>query len=163
MGPFRRHEPYAETVSPRLPRVIRPLLAMSAQLWLGVAMLAAQGPVDGAIHGVVTTSTGRAVGGAPVVIHSTESTEDRTETTRPDGTFLVIALPVGEYEISVGALRQQAMPVSVSLGETVEVTLRLGSSAAIRPSPELPREPDPDENGDGLTSARGLETTQNGA
>jgi hypothetical protein len=53
---FRRHEMFAAMISSRLRRrlshkVLR-LLVPVAVVWLGVGTLAAQVPVDGAIHGV---------------------------------------------------------------------------------------------------------------
>jgi len=166
MSLFRRHELYAATISSRLRRLNLEVAVALAHVSLGAAMLAAQGPVDGAIHGVVTASTGRAVGGARVLVRSTDGAADRVETARADGTFLLVALPVGDYVISVDSVVAQSplsVAVSVGVGETVEVTFRLGSSPVVRHAADLAREPDPDVNGDGLTTARGLDPTQNGA
>lgn len=141
-----------------------------AMAWLGAGMLAAQGPVDGALHGTVTSANGRPVAGVAVVARGMGDNpadgSERSETTHADGTFLLAGLPMGEYAVSLtapGAQTSQTLTVRVEPGGDAEVMLRLGTPAVVRDAGGPQGDPDPDENGDGLTSARGLEATENGS
>ena len=166
MGFFRRHEMYAAIVAPRSRRKLAQLLVLFGAMGPGVGVLAAQAPVDGAIHGVVTSASGVPIGRAAVVVRSDDDGSERVETTHSDGTFLLVALPLGEYAVSVtplGSHISQTATVSVSLNATAELTVRLGLPLMVQDSVESLSDPNPDENGDGLTSARGLEAAENGA
>ena len=131
----------------------------SVAILAGTGLAVAQGPTNGTIRGLALAANGTAAGGVRVVAHDVESGLDWADKTRPDGTFLMIALPVGVYSVTVGA--SPPAEVAVTSGGTTELTLRAGSPAVVQSVAST--EPAPDENGDGLTSARGLEPMQNGA
>ena len=153
MGSFRRPELLAAFVGCRWR-----CLVVAASLSVGVA--AAQGSANGAIRGLALAADGSGAAGVTVVAHDAESGFDWTDTTRADGTFLMVAMPAGSYAVS-GPARALAGLVAVSPGGTTEVTLRAGAAPQVQGTPDAV--PEPDENGDGLTSARGLEPMQNGS
>lgn len=98
-----------------LPLVFVLALALSA---------AAQGPVDGAIHGEVHDPHGRPVAATNVIVRSLDSGGEAHFKTAADGTFLVPHLAPGAYTLnfaSPGFGPPASLPVLVTLGGTVEV------------------------------------------
>ena len=160
MGLSRRAEFFAAIDVGRWHRWKRRGLVVVAGVLTGGGVSAAQGPGNGAIRGTVLTGTGAGAGGLAVIAHDADSGSDWTDTTRPNGTFLMVAMPPGDYSVSVspGPLAAQ---VPVSADGTTEVTLKAGAQPDVRVPEDA--QPNPDENGDGLVSARGLEPTENGA
>jgi hypothetical protein len=98
-----------------------------------------------------------------VTARNAESGEVRTTAVRRDGSFLLIDLPPGDYLLDVllpGGKVELGPAVTVVPGQTVDL------NAVKSPIPDLSVAlpgTEPDEDGDGLTSARGLPSTQNGA
>ena len=165
MGLFRRQEIYAAMVASSPLRKAHRLLVVLAMFWFGTGMLAAQESADGVVRVLLLGPGGKPVAGAAVVARGSDDV-DRVATPHSDGTFILFGLPVGEYALSVtqpGLDTPLAVRVAVGLGGSSDVTLRPGAPAVVRQSGPVPAEPVPDENGDGLTSARGLEATANGA
>src|SRR6476661_3536433 len=62
----------------------------------------AQDYTSGVLSGHVTGADGTAVSGAAVSVRSAQGTV-RTTTTNADGQFRMPALPVGTYEVTIGA------------------------------------------------------------
>ena len=164
MGPFRRPELFA-AFAVRCSRFCSSgWLFAGASLLFAVGTAAAQGLDTGSIRGTIQAANGARISGAPVIAQDAESGLDWTEQTLPDGSFLFPALPVGEYLLAVlpvGPAIKQEATVTVGVGETVDVTIRPGAPPQVSRPEDV--QPEPDENGDGLTSAHGLEATANGA
>jgi hypothetical protein len=165
MGPSRRTELYAASVL----RTRRLLYAALLPILCGSASLHAQGPGDGAVLGVVDDSRRHPVA-ATILLKSLDSaTPQQTIEVRADGTFFKAHIAPGSYTVSVEAPGYAAVPtvVEVPPGEPLElsITLRAAGRSTISDgtSPTTGPGPLPDENGDGLTSARGLEPIQNNA
>lgn len=162
MGLFRRPEFFAAIDVCHSRRILWLAGFVGTMLALATGVATAQG--DGTIRGTVLAANGQGVSGAVVVAHDAESGLDWTATTGDGGVFLLIAIPPGSYvvsEILPGAQAVAVPDVAVYPGSLAEVMLRPGKSGAAFSGGDIA--PDPDENGDGLTSARGLEATQNAA
>ena len=157
MGSLRRPEHLAAFVGCCW-RCLAVAASFAGCLSSGVAV--AQGSADGAIRGLALAADGSGAGGVVVVAHDSESGSDWTDTTHADGTFLMVAMPAGNYAIW-GSSRALAGQVAVEPGGTTELTLRAGAAPQVQGTADAV--PEPDENGDGLTSARGLESMQNGS
>ena len=167
MVPFRRPEILAAITRGLLcRRKLRLHLAVciGLQAW---ASLSGQSPVDGIVQGVVIGPRGAPVAGAPISVRATDGVVHRDVKSGADGRFSLIGLEPGEYGISIGSgLRGSTLPVQIGVGaaETTEVRVSLTISGSVIESTR-PTNSDlnPDENADGLESARGLEPMQNGA
>jgi hypothetical protein len=57
--------------------------------------------VAASIKGQVTDATGATVASANVTVRDTETGVTRTTTSNSDGTYLVLALPIGHYEVTI--------------------------------------------------------------
>ena len=158
MVPFRRPELFAAIDVPHLRRLLRQAICVAAVLAIA-DVAGAQGLTTGAIRGLALARDGSAAAGLMVVAHNADTGLDWTDKTRADGTFLMVAMPVGVYAVSVAS--SPTVELAVNPSGTTEVTLRTGFPADVHAI--AANEPDPDENGDGLISARGLEPTQNGS
>ena len=164
MSFFRRQEIDAALVVLRSRHKVTRLLAAIVWIALCPHRLAAQTSDTAVISGVVLSPGGRSLAGVTVVAREVDGGSQHTESTHSDGTFLLMQLPVGEYALSVaqpGTKVPQTVKIAVGPGSTTSVSLRFGRTAVIGEAGDLQAEPDPDENGDGLTSARGLEPMQN--
>jgi len=169
---FRRPELSAALSLPRVvPRQTggAPAAWVIAMAILAPGILRGQGATDGGLHGVALDAAWRPAPGVIVALKSVDGPEERSAQTGADGTFLLAHLPPGSYALAIGApgeVVQVAAPVAIPLGETVEVraTLLIAGSAVqvqLLDQPSSPVPFLPDENGDGLTTARGLEPMQN--
>src|SRR5437879_10443242 len=80
-------------------------LALAVVMTLGILFslslpLAAQ-DATGKVVGIVTDPQGAVVAGAKVTVTNTATSVTREATTASDGTFLVNALPIGNYTVTV--------------------------------------------------------------
>jgi hypothetical protein len=88
----------------------------------------AQSGTDGAIGGQVLSAAGSPVAGALVVARDLQTGLAMRARSGSKGEFLVVRLPVGEYELSVeevGIELTLPEPVQVGLGEVTEVIARM--------------------------------------
>jgi hypothetical protein len=88
----------------------------------------AQSGADGAIGGQVLSAAGSPVEGALVVARDLETGLAMRARSGSKGEFLLVRLPVGEYELSVeeaGVELTLPEPVEVGLGEVTEVVARM--------------------------------------
>ncbi len=154
MDVFRRPEQFA---------AVRWLMACGLVLTWAGGSARAQGPATGAVHGFAGDAGGTAAGGVEVVARDLETGAARSARTLRDGSFVLAGLAPGMYAVSVAEGR--GVTVEVQPGETAEA--RVGAVGGQRiPGALLLREgsgPDPDENDDGLESARGLTAQQTSA
>ncbi|MGP8261023.1 MAG: carboxypeptidase regulatory-like domain-containing protein [Acidobacteriaceae bacterium] len=103
---------------------------------------AAQSGTDGAIGGQVVSAAGSPVPGAVVAVHDTETGLAVRTLSGTKGEFLLVRLPVGQYQLSVqqmGVELTLAGSVMVELGEVTEVQARMQSGGS--GSPGLPNTP----------------------
>jgi hypothetical protein len=123
-----------------LPRRPEKLAALPASLLLLTLLLCgaagAQGPVDGAVRGIVLDLQGRPIAGATATLRLVDAGADIAAKTGRDGSFQFIHLAPGECVLTLstpGATSGFAAPASlaipVTLGETVEVEAGLRLSA----------------------------------
>jgi hypothetical protein len=106
--------------------------ALLALLALGVNLPAAKAQVSASIHGVVTDASGAPVGQATVRLKNLETEAVRTSSTDAEGRYLVVALPVGRYEVRISKTGfQDAVQSGISLvvGQEASVDLRLQVNA----------------------------------
>jgi hypothetical protein len=99
---------------------------------LSLRIPAAQGQVSASIRGVVTDAASAPVAQAAVNVKNLETAVVRTASTDEAGTYLVLALPVGRYEVRISKSGfQDAVQSGISLvvGQEASVDLRLQVSA----------------------------------
>lgn len=116
----------------RMPLLLNMFLASSI-LVAAVPVADAQSESGGgALVGTVTDASGLPVPGASVTLRSRETGYQRVTATRADGRFQIIAVPVGAYTISAAMAGQAPAQrdLDLSVGETDDVTLRLGGAVA---------------------------------
>jgi hypothetical protein len=97
-----------------------------------VNLPAAWAQVSASIHGVVTDASGAPVSQAAVKVKNLETEAVRTSTSDDGGRYLVVALPVGRYEVRISKTGfQEAVQSGISLvvGEEASVDLRLQVNA----------------------------------
>jgi len=88
--------------------------------------------VTGSIQGVVRDRSQGAIAGARLTITNVETNLKYEETTSPDGSYRVLALPAGNYKLTVtaGGFRtfvETGIVVKVNDQLQVDVTLEIGS------------------------------------
>ena len=114
------------------------LLAVFSLIALTGAM--AQTGIDGAILGVVTDANGGAVVGATVTVTNLDTSIQKIETTRPDGSFEIDALPQGSYSVSVsysGFKTWTLAKTDLTIGERFAVAPALVLMAVLGLMPQL--------------------------
>jgi hypothetical protein len=139
MPPFRRPELFAALKEALLlrrqasPSLLRCLRVVPWLLAVGVCV--AQGPVDGALSGVVVDGTGRPVDDAAVLLLSGTDGRERRTRTNAQGRFLFLDLAPGSYRVEARAqkLAESRILTTVTLGATREVVARLRAAG----SPEV--------------------------
>src|SRR6266849_1705545 len=82
----------------------------------------------GSIRGVITDSSGAVISGAKVTARNVGTSETREVTSGPEGGYLLLELPAGEYEVSAiapgfQAFRQDHVIVGVGVETSVDLTL----------------------------------------
>jgi len=93
--------------------------------WVGLVLVAgAQSGTDGAIGGRVLSAAGVPVAGALVVVRETDTELSLRARSGQHGEFLVVHLPVGEYEVTV-----EDAGARVTLPGTVRVGLGYGNDS----------------------------------
>lgn len=105
---------------------------MVALIALTLGLPAAQAQISASIRGVVTDASGAPVGQAAVLVKNLETEAKRTSTTDDAGRYLVLALPVGWYEVRISKSGfQEAVQSGISLvvGQEASVDLRLQVSS----------------------------------
>lgn len=107
------------------------LVAVPAVTMLTPTTAAAQSLTQGAVSGVVANQGGAPIAGASVTLRSVNQGTVRTFTTDGSGGFRAVALPSGDYEVTVNASGYNSLAdfVSVNPGGTSSVTLTLGAAA----------------------------------
>ena len=106
------------------------VVLVSAVLVLPAPAHAQSQATSGVIRGTVTSSGGEIAAGATVTLRNTATNIVRTTTTDPSGIFVAPLLPVGTYTVTarmVGATEARRDGVVLRLGETVDLTLKLGA------------------------------------
>ncbi len=89
--------------------------------------------VKASIKGTITDPSGAAVASATVTARNTETSFSRTTASESDGTYLLLALPVGSYEITVtksGFQESMRKGIELNIGQEAEIDIRLQLSAA---------------------------------
>ena len=97
----------------------------------------AQSGTDGAIGGQVLSAAGSPVEGASVMARNLETGLAMRARSGSKGEFLLVRLPVGEYELSVeevGVELTLPEPVQVGLGEVTEVVARMRPPVSGQPN-----------------------------
>ena len=103
-----------------------------ALLLLSLRMPAAQAQVSASIRGVVTDAASAPVAQAAVNVKNLETDVVRTGSTDEAGKYLVLALPVGTYEVRISKSGFQDVVqsgISLVIGQEASVDLRLQVSA----------------------------------
>ena len=104
-------------------------------LWLFLTVLlvlgwgtSAQAQVTGSMKGLITDPSGATVASANVTVVNTDTGVTRATTSDTAGSYLVLALPVGRYEIKVsksGFQEYDRSGIELNVGQEVSVDVRL--------------------------------------
>jgi hypothetical protein len=108
------------------------LLVCSAALLF--APMAFSQQITGSIRGTVTDPSGAVVDGATVSAKQSETGLTRATTTDHTGTYLLLDLPVGHYQVQIerSGFRtyvQQGITLNINEAATVSVTLKVGTGS----------------------------------
>ncbi|MGB7134911.1 MAG: carboxypeptidase-like regulatory domain-containing protein [Acidobacteriaceae bacterium] len=122
------------TLDPRTPRNY-PLLSLPLSLvpvilyaWLALLVPAAAAQSVASLSGSVTDPSGAAVAGAVITVRDADTSVDRTTSTGPGGQYQVLALPVGDYSITIhkeGFAPETRTGVQLAVGQDATANLRL--------------------------------------
>src|SRR5579863_8744649 len=99
---------------------------------LGLRIPTAQAQVSASIRGVVTDAASAPVAQAAVNVKNLETNVVRTASTDEAGRYLVLALPVGTYEVRIlksGFQDAVQSGISLVIGQEASINLRLQVSA----------------------------------
>jgi hypothetical protein len=109
--------------------IVKKFLLLAIVVFLGAAGAIAQTQSTAAdLAGTVTDPNGAVVGGATVTAKSTATGISRTVTSDPDGSYRLIGLPPGDYEITAEAATFKKVvisPVKLTVGQSAELGIRL--------------------------------------
>ncbi len=110
------------------------VMAMTLAFFATSAM--AQTSTTGSIEGTVTDPNGAAVKGATVTATSPNLISAKTSTTGDDGRYQILALPPGNYELTVeagGFAKFESTEFAVNLGRTssVDASMQLATSTNV--------------------------------
>jgi hypothetical protein len=117
------------------------VLAWIASTAICVLQSPAQSETDGAIGGRVISNVGEPVAGARVLAREIDTDLVREVRTGKHGEFLMVRLPVGEYELSVEQSHlalKLADPVTVGLGQVTDAEIQLRRTRAQSVADESP-------------------------
>src|SRR2546427_11538819 len=110
--------------------------SLAVLLWISFAVGTIHAQVTATVSGRVEASSGAAVPGASVTVTSLETWAGRTATTNETGTYRVLSLPVGRYEVKAelaGFKSALQTGVNLAVGEEAVVNLKLEVGAAQEP------------------------------
>src|SRR5262245_12023008 len=98
---------------------------------LGAAPALAQAVAGSQLSGVVRDPSGAVVPGAEVTVIKTDTGQERTARSGPDGSYAFPNLPVGPYELRVSlqgfnTYEQSGIILQVSTNPVINVTLEVG-------------------------------------
>jgi hypothetical protein len=106
-------------------------------LLTGILGLAGAWPVSAqvtaSIFGVVTDASGATVGGATVTVRDVETGAERTATTDAAGSYRILALPIGVYQVKVaknGFQESARDGIELNVGQEASIDVRLEVSSA---------------------------------
>ena len=109
--------------------IVKKFLLLAIVVFLGAAAAMAQTQSTAAdLAGTVTDPNGAVVGGATVTAKSTATGISRTVTSGPDGSYQLIGLPPGDYEITAEAATFKKVvisPVKLTVGQAAELGIKL--------------------------------------
>jgi hypothetical protein len=112
-----------------LSAVIAKFFVLAITVWILTASALGQAQASGAdLTGTVVDPNGAIVPGATVTAHNTGTGITRTTTTGTDGTYKLIGLPPGEYEISAEAASFKKViiaPVRLTVGQTADLQIKM--------------------------------------
>ena len=97
-------------------------------VWLGAVVLCAtpaQANIFGSVRGTVADPQGRVVAGATVLLQGQSSEWTRQARTDADGRFAFMAVPIGDYVLTVVAPRFRPLTQAVDVASGAAVALRL--------------------------------------
>lgn len=116
----------------------RPFLSAMAYLVVLItapgALAAQSQATTGIIRGVVVDPDGAPISGATVVLTELQTNFTRSVTTGSDGAFAAPLLPIGTYDVTARAVGLQEATrrgLALRVGQSIDVTLRLGAAVAL--------------------------------
>jgi Carboxypeptidase regulatory-like domain len=110
------------------------LVRLFAALFL-IATSPLHAQVTASIKGLIIDPSGAAVQSANITIRNTETGISRTTTSDSDGRYLVLALPVGSYEVAVSKtdfqdFARSGITLNAAQEVTVDIRLQIGAAKA---------------------------------
>ena len=114
--------------------ILRPFFVILILFAFFLPRIAAQaGLTQGSLSGSVTDISGAVVPGARVVLFSQDHSITRNSTTAPDGTFSVVALASGTWQMQISApgfAAYQNSSVAIAVGRNTRIDVRLALARA---------------------------------
>ncbi len=116
------------------------VVLIAATLFLAISGMAQSQANAADLTGTVTDPTGAVVSGASVHAKNLATGLTRTVTANDEGTYLMIGLPPGEYEVSAEAATFKKVvisPVKLTVGQSANLTIKLevgGADAVVNVS-----------------------------
>ncbi len=132
MSPHTVPKPSAFPEKKFLPQTVAKVFAIFALFVLSWAQ-PSSAQVAASIKGQVTDATGATVASANVTVRDTETGVTRTTTSNSDGTYLVLALPIGLYEVTIskaGFKDFTRTGIELKVAQEAEIDIRLQVSSA---------------------------------
>jgi len=105
-----------------------PLSALLLAVLIFAAPAAVRAQASSSLFGVVTDPSGAAVAGAEITVHDVNTGVDRTTASGDSGSYQVLALPVGDYSITVrksGFAPELRTGILLSVGQDATANIRL--------------------------------------
>lgn len=113
----------------RVSRIAAKLLGMAMTILLAAGIVMPQAQATAAdLVGTVVDPNGAVVAGATVIARNNATGISRTVTSNEDGTYQMIGLPPGEYEITAEAATFKKVaisPVKLTVGQSAELQIRM--------------------------------------
>ncbi len=109
--------------------VAQKLLTLATVIFFSVNLVFAQAQASTAdLGGTVTDPNGSVVPGATVTVKNSSTGITRTVTASDDGTYQILSLPPGDYEVSAQAATFKKVvisPVKLTVGQSAELQIKL--------------------------------------
>ncbi len=109
------------------------LVCLMLVLLLGSGAAFAQGVATADLRGTITDPQGAVVSGATVTIRDKTRNFERSTTTNATGDYLLLAVPPGEYEVTVeaqGFARMVTSGVTLTVGQGADLSIELKAAGA---------------------------------
>jgi hypothetical protein len=148
----------------REPHLARALLLAASLALMLACVPSSRAQVTASVKGVVTDPSGATVPSASVTTRNMETSFSRTTTTDGAGNYLILALPIGQYELrasKAGFQETVRSGIELNVGQEANIDIQLQVSAVkadITVSADAPIVPTSTSDISGLVGAKEIKT-----